>query len=333
MNSETATAQLDEVTVQANKKAKRNELKNKFTPYGFLMPYFIIYGVFGIFPVFFMIYLSFHLWNPVEGLGSMEFVGLENYVLGLTDPTLWQTMWNTLVMAVLSGVPQHLFALPLAYFLVMLGSKARHWLTTAYFLPYITSTVAVSMIFYVMYSKDSGIFNAVLISLSEAPLTAWIFSGIKDALPLGWVQENSLIRYSVSFVVWWKYVGFNTVIYTAGLATISQDLYEAAKIDGANNWQRFRHVSLPLLQPFIFFGVTLTIIGNMNLFDEPYVLTVGGQFAQTNGKTISNYLYQVAWQWLDMGSAAAISWILFVVIGIFTAIYFYLFGRKGLGGE
>jgi multiple sugar transport system permease protein len=280
-----------------------------------------------------MIFLSFHLWNPVEGLGSMEFVGLDNYVLGLTDPTLWQTMWNTLVMAIYSGIPQHLVALPLAYFLVMMGPKVRHWLTTAYFLPYITSTVAVSMIFYIMYSKDSGIINQVLLILADAPATAWLFGGLKESLPVGWVQENGLIRYSVSFVVWWKYVGFNTVIYTAGLATISQDLYEAAKIDGANTWQRFRHVSLPLLQPFIFFGVTLTIIGNMNLFDEPYVLTVGGQFAQTAGKTISNYLYQIAWEWLDMGSAAAISWILFVVIGIFTAIYFWFFGRKGLGGE
>lgn len=314
-------------------RSKRQRFFNKLTPYGFLSPYLIIYGVFGIFPVFFMVYLSFHIWNPVEGLGSMEFVGLENYALSLTDPTLWQTMWNTLVMAVLSGVPQHLVALPMAYLLVMMGSKARHWFTTAYFLPYITSTVAVSMIFYVMYSKDSGIINLVLAQLADGSLTSWLFGGLKEVLPLGWVQENGLIRYSVSFVVWWKYVGFNIVIYTAGLATISHDLYEAAKIDGASSWQRFTKVSLPLLKPFIFFGVTMTIIGNMNLFDEPYVLTVGGQFAQTAGKTISNYLYQIAWEWLDMGSAAAISWILFVVIGIFTSIYFWLFGRQGLGDE
>jgi multiple sugar transport system permease protein len=332
MNSDVAIAN-EKTELEKTRLDKWRQFSEKVTPYGFLSPYILIYGVFGIFPVFFMVYLSFHMWNPVEGLGSMEFVGLENYVLSLTDPTLWQTMWNTFVMAVLSGTPQHLVALPLAYFLVMLGPKARHWFTTAYFLPYITSTVAVSMIFYVMYSKDSGIINHVLMYLSDASWSSWLFGGLKESLPLGWVQENGLIRYSVSFVVFWKYVGFNTVIYTAGLATISNDLYEAAEIDGANSWQRFRYVSLPLLQPFIFFGVTLTIIGNMNLFDEPYVLTRGGQFAQTAGKTISNYLYQIAWEWLDMGSAAAISWILFVVIGIFTAIYFYMFGRKGLGGE
>ncbi|MFG1497546.1 sugar ABC transporter permease [Saccharospirillum sp. HFRX-1] len=303
------------------------------TPYWFMSPYILIFGVFGIFPVFFMIYLSFHTWNPVQGLGSMEFVGLENYALGLTDPTLWQTMWNTILMALYSGVPQHLVALPLAFLLVQLGKRARHWLTTAYFLPYVTSTIAVSMIFYIMYSRDSGIINQALMALAQAPLTGWAFGWLNEFLPIGWVQENSVIRYSVAFVVFWKYVGFNTVIYTAGLATISDDLYEAATMDGASGWQRFRHIALPLLRPFIFFAVTLTIIGNMNLFDEPYVLTRGLQLASTNGMSISNYLYRVAWEWLDMGGAAAISWILFVVIGIFTGLYFWFFGRRGLGGD
>lgn len=303
------------------------------TPYWFMSPYILIFGTFGIFPVFFMIFLSFHTWNPVQGLGSMEFVGLENYALGLTDPMLWQTMWNTILMALYSGIPQHLVALPLAFLLVQLGKRARHWLTTAYFLPYVTSTIAISMIFYIMYSRDSGIINQALMVLADAPLTSWAFGWLNQFLPIGWVQENSMIRYSVSFVVFWKYVGFNTVIYTAGLATISNDLYEAATMDGASGWQRFRHIALPLLRPFIFFAVTLTIIGNMNLFDEPYVLTRGLQFASSNGMTISNYLYRVAWEWLDMGGAAAISWILFVVIGIFTGLYFWFFGRRGLGGD
>lgn len=309
------------------------QLWHKSTPYWFMSPYILIFGTFGIFPVFFMIYLSFHHWNPVAGLQSMRFVGLENYVLSLTDPMLWQTLWNTFLMALYSGIPQHLVALPMAYLLLQLGKRARHWLTTAYFLPYVTSTIAVSMIFFVMYSKESGIINLSLSWLANGPVTQWLFGWLNNVLPLGWVQENSLIRYSVSFVVFWKYVGFNIVIYTAGLATISEELFEAATIDGANAWQRFYHVALPLLRPFIFFAVTLTIIGNMNLFDEPYVLTRGLSQASTNGMTISNYLYRIAWEWLDMGSAAAISWILFVVIGVFTGLYFWFFGRRGLGGH
>ncbi|TGG90650.1 sugar ABC transporter permease [Natronospirillum operosum] len=303
------------------------------TPYWFLSPYIIIFGTFGIFPVFFMIFLSFHTWNPVAGLGSMRFVGLENYALSLTDPRLWKTMWNTIAIAVMSGLAQHLVALPMAYLLISLGARARHWLSTAYFLPYVTSTVAVSMIFYIMYSPQSGIINQGLNLLANGTLTSWAFGWIGQFQPIGWLQENSLIRYSISFVVFWKYVGFNIVIYAAGLSTINQELYEAAKIDGASHMQRFRYVALPLLKPFIFFAVTLTIIGNMQLFDEPYVLTRGLQQATSNGMTISNYLYRIGWEWLDMGSAAAVSWILFVVIALFTGLYFWLFGRQGLGGN
>ena len=322
--------------VRAADTAKADNIKrlwNKSTPYWFVSPYLIIFGVFGVFPIFFMVFLSFHHWNPVAGLGSMRWVGLENYELALTDPMLWQAMWNTLVMALLSGIPQHLVALPMAYLLVSLGARARHWLTTAYFLPYITSTIAVSMIFYIMYSPQSGLINHMLRALADGTLTSWAFGWINSFMPIAWLQENSLIRYSVSFVVFWKYVGFNIVIYTAGLATIPNDLYEAAKIDGASSFQRFRYIALPLMRPFIFFAVTLTIIGNMNLFEEPFVLTRGLQTAATNGMSISNYLYRVAWEWLDMGSAAAISWILFLVIGTFTGLYFWLFGRKGLEGN
>lgn len=311
-------------------RAQIKDLLQRGTPYWFVSPYI---GIFGIFPVFFMVFLSFHTWNPVAGLGSMEFVGLENYVLSLTDPTLWQSLWNTVVMALLSGVSQHLVALPMAFLLVSLGQRARHWLTTAYFLPCVTSTIAVSMIFYIMYSPQSGVINQALRLLADSALTSWAFGWINNYMPIAWLQENSLIRYSVSFVVFWKYVGFNIVIYAAGLSTINQDLYEAAKIDGASSMQRFRYIALPLLKPFIFFAVTLTIIGNMNLFDEPYVLTRGLQQATTNGMTMSNYLYRIGWEWLDMGSAAAISWILFVVIAAMTGLYFWLFGRQGLGGD
>lgn len=115
------------------------------TPYGFLLPFLIIFSVFGIFPLLFSIFLSFHEWNPVEGLGAMDYVGVENYHIALTDPWLWRSLKNTLWLAITSGVAQHLVALPVAYILVSLGDRFRHWLTSAYFLPFITSTVAASL--------------------------------------------------------------------------------------------------------------------------------------------------------------------------------------------
>lgn len=129
------------------------------TAYGFLLPFLIIFSVFGVFPLLFSIYLSFHEWNPVEGLGAMDYVGLENYHIALTDPWLWRSLKNTLWLAITSGVAQHLVALPVAYILVSLGDRFRHWLTSAYFLPFITSTVAASLIFFNMYSPNAGIIN------------------------------------------------------------------------------------------------------------------------------------------------------------------------------
>ncbi|BCE03322.1 carbohydrate ABC transporter permease [Marinicellulosiphila megalodicopiae] len=308
---------------------KLKKILSDGTPYWFLSPWMILYGIFGIFPLFFMVFLSFQDWNPSEGMGAMQFVGTENYVKAFTDPLLYGSMWNTLCMAVMSGVPQHLFAIPMAYILVQLGERARHWFTSAYFLPYITSTVAVSMIFFMMF-QGSGIINSTITVFHDWSLTAPFFTWFDPDYPIQWVRANSVIQYSISMVVFWKYLGFNIVIYSAGMATISTDLYEAAKIDGANTFQRFTQIALPLLKPFIFFGVTMTIIGNMNLFDEPFVLTNGLQSATDKGMTISNYLFRVAWQQQAMGMAAAISWILFAVIATFTAIYFFLFGREGL---
>ncbi|NRB78590.1 MAG: sugar ABC transporter permease [Saccharospirillaceae bacterium] len=305
------------------------EIISQGTPYWFLSPWVIIYGIFGIFPLFFMVFLSFQDWNPSEGLGAMQYIGSTNYVKAFTDPLLYKSMWNTLTIALLSGVPQHLFAIPMAYILVQLGERARQWFTSAYFLPYITSTVAVSMIFFQMY-QGNGIFNNVIVMFHDWSVTAPLFTWFDPDYPIQWVRANSVIQYSIALVVFWKYLGFNIVIYSAGMATISNDLYEAAKIDGANTYQRFTQIALPLLKPFIFFGVTMTIIGNMNLFDESYVLTNALKTATKDGMTISNYLFRIAWEDQQMGMAAAISWILFGVIAIFTAIYFYLFGREGL---
>ncbi|WP_261916838.1 carbohydrate ABC transporter permease, partial [Vibrio aestuarianus] len=135
------------------------------TPYGFLLPFLIIFSVFGVFPLLFSVYLSFHEWNPVEGVAAMSYVGFENYEIALTDPWLWRSLSNTLWLSVTSGAAQHLVAIPVAYILVSLGDRLRHWLTSAYFLPFITSTVAASLIFFNMYSPNSGIINQSLVAL------------------------------------------------------------------------------------------------------------------------------------------------------------------------
>ncbi|RMF18623.1 MAG: sugar ABC transporter permease [Gammaproteobacteria bacterium] len=300
-------------------------------PYLFLMPYIVLFLVFGLFPLLFSIYLSFHIWNPIKGLDSMEYTGFENYVLAWGDPVLWKALYNTVWLAITSGLAQHLVAIPTACVLVALGSRLRHWLTSAYFLPYVTSTVAVSLVFFSMYSPNTGIINKLLIALSESDLFGWAFSWVPDVMPLRWLEDTFLVKPAVAFLVFWKYTGFNIVLYTTGLMTIPRDLYEAARVDGASAFRRFWHISLPLLRPFIFFAVTLTIIGNLQLFEEPFILTRGTGGVGHSAETISMYLFRIGWEYLDMGVASAISWMLFILIGILTAIHFKLFGRQGLG--
>ncbi len=260
----------------------------------------------------------------------MSFVGLENFQAALADPWMWTALKNTVIMGLEAGITQHVLAIPLACVLVGLGDRVRHGLTSAYFLPYITSSIAVALIFFQMFSPSVGIINQSLSWLGE---TFPLLSFIKDWMPIRWLEDVDLVKPAVSFVVAWKFTGFNIVIYATGLMTIPRDLYEAAKIDGASAWRRFWSISLPLLRPFMFFAITLTLIGQLQLFEEPYVLTRGTGGPSQSALTITAYLMRMGWEWYDMGAASAVAWLLFILICMLTALKFFLFGRKGLGGH
>jgi len=315
--------------------SKWRAFKKGVAPWLFISPYLLLFLTFTLFPLLFSIFLSFQEWNPVAGLGSMKYVGLYNYRLALYDPWLWKALYNTVWLAIVTGIPQHLIAIPVAYLLVSASSSSmRHLYTATMFIPFITSTVAIALIFYSIYSSNTGILNQWLLALSRVPVIGALFSWVPEAMPIRWLGDSSLIKPAIAFVVIWKYTGFNIVIYSAGFLTVPKDLYDAAKVDGCTAWQQFWHVALPMIRPFVFFALTLTIIGNLQLFEEPFILTSGdsGGVAQS-GLTASYYLYLVGWEWLEMGAAAAISWILFLFIAIATGVHFYFNGRKGMEGH
>lgn len=310
--------------------ARLDRVQRRFAPYLFVSPFFILFAIFGLFPTLFSIYLSFHAWNPVQGLGTMRFVGVENFAFLLEDPWFWQALGNTFWIAVASGLPQHLVAIPLAFALVMGVRSLRHPLTAAYFMPFITSAVAVSIVFMTIFGTQFGVLNQLIGVLATWAPTAWLFEGIRDQLPVNWLGRAPYIKPAISILVFWQFFGFNVVLYSAALMTIPREYYEAAAVDGANLTQRFFHITLPLLRPMIFFAVTLTIIGNLQLFDQPFMLTGGTGGPGQAGLTVAMYLYRTGFEWLDMGTAAAMSWLLFLVIGTATFIHFKLFGRGGL---
>lgn len=280
-------------------------LSPKWAPYVFIAPFLILFAVFGVFALLFSFYLAFQSWEPTSGLDAMEFVGLDNFAFALTDDWFWKSMGSTLLLALMSGVPQHLVAIPLAAFIDKAFGRSRDVVSGAYFLPYITSTVAIAIMFSAMFSKDFGLINGALHALL----------GIDN---IDWTGQSETIGPVVALIVFWRYLGFNVVLYLAALQTIPRDLYEAAELDGANTWRQFWHITVPSLKPMIFFGVTLSVIGGLQLFEEPFILTGGRGGPDQAVMTSSVYLYRMAFEFNDFGGASAMAWILFAVVAVMT---------------
>jgi multiple sugar transport system permease protein len=239
----------------------------------------------------------------------------------------WRAMYNTLWLGIVSGLPQHLLAIPLAFVIHMGLSRFKTFVSAVYFLPYITSTVAVALIFSTLFSTQKGVINQTLAYLNTLPLFGWF---LPDE-PINWFL-NSTIKWGIALVVVWKYTGWNTLLYLSAIQAIPRELYEAASVDGATRWQQFRFVTLPLLRPMMFFAVSLTIIGNMQLFEEPFVLLNGGASSATQGgQTVAMYMFRTAFEWLEMGTAASIAWLLFAFIAVLTIINNLVFGRAAQG--
>jgi multiple sugar transport system permease protein len=298
---------------------KLPRLSPEWTPYVLLSPFVILFMVFGMFPLAFSLYLAFQSWEPTSGLNAMQFVGLDNFVFSLQDEWFWKSLKNTGWLAVASGVPQHLVAIPLAVFIHTSFKRLRNGVVGAYFLPYITSTVAIAIMFSSLFSTDYGVVNTMLGKFFGVPAIDWLGA-----------PEN--IKPAIAMIVFWRYVGFNVVLYLAALQTIPKDLYEAATMDGAGRFQQFFHITLPSLKPMIFFGVTLSVIGGLQIFEEPFILTGGRGGSDQSGMTTAIYLYRMAFDFNDFGAASAMSWLLFIVVVVLTWLTNLAFKPKGAGG-
>lgn len=279
----------------------------RIAPYLFISPFFVLFLVFGLYPVIFSIYISLFRWT-MRGAG--DFVGLRNYVTLLTvDPFFWRSLANTFWLLVFGSLTQHIIAIPLAIGLNSSRLKGREFFKTSFFLPYITSTVAATLIFTQLFDNNFGWINYFV----------RLFGGEN----VQWFNEPWPAKYMIATLVNWRFIGWNTIIYLAGLQMIPTQLYEAAEIDGANKWQTHTRVTVPLLIPIIFFAVTMSIIGGMQLFDEPYVLMGGYQSMggpRNTGLTSAYYLMFTGWSATRFGKASAIAWLLFFIVMVLTVI-------------
>jgi multiple sugar transport system permease protein len=302
-------------------------MQPRWAPYLFLAPFLVSFFAFALFPLLFTLYLSFQSWEAASGLATMEFAGWSNYEFSLTDPWFWKSLWNTLWLAVVSGIPQHLVALPLAYFLHTALRRWRNAVVGMYFLPFITSTVAIALIFSALFSTDYGLINQLIGVLRGLPLLGALF----PAENIDWLYHAAFIKPAVAVVVFWRFLGWNTVLYLAAMQTIPEELYEAASLDGAGKWRQFWHVTVPMVRPMMFFAVTMTIIGGLQLFEEPFILTPDGRGGSDNAAmTIAMYLYRTAFDFGEMGTAASLSWLLLLVTAALIWCNNLVFGRGGL---
>ena len=300
-------------------------LSPESTPYVLLSPFVMLFAVFGVFPLAFSLYLAFQSWEPTSGLQAMRFVGFDNVAFALQDEWFWKSLKNTAWLALVSGVPQHVVAIPLAYFIHSSFKRLRNGVVGAYFMPYITSTVAIAILFSSLFSTDFGLINAGLRAMAAVPVLGW---GV-PAGAIDWLGDPDHIKPAIAMIVFWRYVGFNVVLYLAALQTIPKDIYEAATMDGAGRIQQFFFITLPSIKPMIFFGVTLSVIGGLQLFEEPFVLTGGRGGSDQSGMTTAIYLYRMAFDFNDFGAASAMSWLLFILVALLTWLTNKAFKTKG----
>jgi cellobiose transport system permease protein len=284
-----------------------------------ISPFYILFAVFGLIPVVFSIWLSFHQWN---GIGAMKWVGLAQYKYLFTDGEFWDSIATTLIIWVANTVPMLVLALILAF---ALHSTVRFkgFYRVAYFVPNITSMVAMAIVFGSLFATQSGLLNAGL---------QWL--GAQEGI--GWLTDPNWIKISVATMVTWRWVGYNAIIYLAGLQAIPSDVYEAAKVDGANSVETFLHVTVPMLRPVILFTVITSTIGGLQIFTESQVLLGNTGGPENAGETIVLYLYNQAFVKNQFGYGSAVAWALFLLIVIFSVINWRLLagndnpvGRQG----
>ncbi|MGE0199879.1 MAG: carbohydrate ABC transporter permease [Candidatus Melainabacteria bacterium] len=250
--------------------------------------------------------LSFSYWNL---LGAPQWVGLENYREVLADPLFWQSLVNTLVFVSVATLVQVTLAVAVAVALNRI-TVLRTALRTTYFLPFITPMVSVAMVWGWLYEPQAGLFNWILehLHLIQAPVA--------------WLYEPQTALGAVILLQIWKGVGYNVVLFLAGLQAVPESVYESAQLDGAGSWSAFWRITLPMITPTLFFVLTMTIISSFQVFDSVYLLTEGGPQHSTD--VLVYWMFKNAFAFYKIGPASAIAYLIFVMVLALTLVQWQL---------
>jgi ABC-type sugar transport system permease subunit len=277
------------------------KMKNiKLAPYLMIAPYVLHFLVFISFPVLFSFFLMFNQWNIIS---PMKFVGFQNFYKLMNDAQFFRSLLNTLIFLVIHIPLQIIVAL---LFAVMLNQKIKFigFFRAAYFLPVVVSGVVVTILWQQLYGYETGLLNRMLAGM-----------GIQK---VGWLTNPAIAMASIAIMATWKNVGLYIILFLAGLQTVPQYLYESAELEGANAWQKFRYITLPMINPTMFMVVVLSTIGGFSLFIEPYVMTGGGPLNSTLSAVL--YIYKEGFFYYHMGYASTLG---FFFAGVILLVIFF----------
>jgi cellobiose transport system permease protein len=270
----------------------------KFSPYLYISPFFLMFLVVGLFPIIFTAVISFQDWDLVRDSG--QFVGFDQYLWILQQPHFWTALRNTFSIFLLSTVPQLLLALFIASMLDR-NIRAKTFWRMGVLLPFVVAPVAVGLIFNVVFADNFGLVNGMLTDLGL------------PAIP--WHKEPFWSHVAIATMVNYRWTGYNTLILLAAMQAVNREYYEAATVDGAGLFRQFISITLPSLKPTLIFVIITSTIGGLQIFDEPRVFDQFGRGgAGQQWLTITLYLYDIGWGQWNFGRAAAMAWILFLII-------------------
>jgi ABC-type sugar transport system permease subunit len=276
--------------------------------YFFISPFFFMFAVFGLYPLLFSLYLSFMKW---DGLTMPVSVGFENFVTLFTDDMFFTSLWNTLILGCMYVPPMFILAFIFANILNSKRLRLRGLLRAGVFMPVITPMVVIAIVFSLLYSAESGLFNYALFWA-----TRYLPGG--PIQPIPWLESEEWSKVSVSILLVWRWTGYNMILMLAGLQGISDDYYEAAIIDGASHWQRMRHITLPLMRPtFVFCGI-MSLIGTVYMFDEVFVMTQGGP--GTSSTNFGLYLFNLAFMDFRFGYASSAAYTVAIAVFVLSLV-------------
>jgi cellobiose transport system permease protein len=291
----------------------------RYMPYLLVAPFFLLFLIFGLFPLIFNLIVSLRTWR-LDDPGRDGWAGVKNFTRLFEDTEFSNALLNTFGIFILSTVPQLLLALIIANVLNR-RLRATTWFRVGALLPYITPITASTLVFDVVFAKQYGLSN-------------WVLS-LLDIDKVDWRAEKWSSWVAIATMVNWKWIGYNALLYLAAMQSVPRDLYEASALDGASPWKQLWKITVPGIRPVVIFTVVLSTIGGLQLFTEPMLFEPNPQ-AATGGargewQTIAQLIYKVGWKDLDLGYAAAMSWGLFLIIVIVAIVNALLTNRLGGG--